>query len=248
MKVQKKKQKAIRGQLKYLENTGGVDTAGYEKLQSELIKTENKAVFLRNSLEEINKLKYTQAAAGITKIGNGLTKAGQAARGLSIAAAAVTGLFAIGKATAVAGAELDDFAQRSQISAEAAQEWQYVAMQTGVEVEQLSKAIIKSRAAYTDLTVGEVNAYSEAMANLGIVAGQFDSTEEMFNETIKRLSAIEDETLQVSIANEIFGDKIANNLIPLLNAGDEALAQFKDEFAGFDSLTNEQVGCISKNG
>ena len=67
------------------------------------------------------------------------------------------------------------------------------------------------------------------------------SNEEMFNAVIMNLSAIENETQRVALANEIFGDNIATVLIPLLSAGGSALNDLSKEFEAVGFLSNAQV-------
>lgn len=73
----------------------------------------------------------------------------------------------------------------------------------------------------------------------------FDSKEAMFDGIIDALAGMEDKTLQTAYANEIFGDKIANQMLPFLNAGADAINQFKSEFATIAPLTNEQVSALA---
>ena len=226
---------------------GEITQTTYNKLATDITKAELQLKQLNSELEDTNKKIKNLPTEKFIDFGNKIQNAANKTRGLSIATAALlTGLIALGKSTASYGAEIDDFAQRAQVSAKVAQEWIYIANQTGVESEQLSKAIIKVRAAYTDLTVGEQNAQTEALALLGITAKQYNSVEDLFNATITKLSELGAGTEQTAIANEIFGDKIANNLIPLLNAGTEELSKFKEEFSGFDTLTDEQVAALAK--
>src|SRR5690554_4169958 len=72
------KAKALRDELAYLERSGHADTGGYRKLQTELVKTEAKAVLLKNKLEEIKDLKLENVVQQFEKLGGGITKIGQA--------------------------------------------------------------------------------------------------------------------------------------------------------------------------
>ena len=67
----------------------------------------------------------------------------------------------------------------------------------------------------------------------------------MFDGLIDALAGMENKTLQAAYANEIFGDKIANQMLPYLNAGTDAINQFKSEFAQMSPLTNEQVAALA---
>jgi len=68
----------------------------------------------------------------------------------------------------------------------------------------------------------------------------------MFDGIIDALSNMQDKTLQAAYANEIFGDKVANQMLPYLNAGTDAIAQFKGEFEQIGYLSNEQVAALAK--
>lgn len=240
------KAEAIRQELKYLEDTGAVDTAGYQKLQTELAKTETKALQLKEQLDKIDKIKLENVSKSFTDFGSKVEGVGNSLLGVSAAAgAAAVGILAIGKNAAASGAEIDDMSQRTQISAERLQELSYVALQTGVEQDQLQKAIIKTRAVMADFALGTENTATKALEKLGIDISAFKNSEEAFDGIIKALQGIDDLSLQAAVANEIFGDKLANNLIPYINAGDEALQKFKDEFAAMPSLTNEQAAALA---
>lgn len=240
------KAEAIRQELKFLEDSGKVDTAGYAKLQTELAKTETKALQLKEQLEKIDKLKLENVSKSFTDFGSKVEGVGRSLTGISTAAgAAAVGILAAGKSAAASGAEIDDLAQRSQISAEKIQELSYIAMQTGVEQNQLQKAIIKTRAVFADFATGTENTATKALERLNIDINSFENSEDAFDGIISALSKMDDLTEQAAIANEIFGDRLANNLIPYINAGDEAIAQFKAEFAEIPSLTNEQISALA---
>ena len=240
------KAQAIRDELKFLEDSGKVDTAGYVKLQTELAKTETKALELKEQLDKIDKLKLENVSKSFTDFGSKVEGVGRSLTGISTAAgAAAVGILAAGKSAAASGAEIDDLAQRSQISAEKIQELSYIAMQTGVEQDQLQKAIIKTRAVFADFASGTENTATKALERLNIDINSFENSEDAFDGIISALSQMDDLTEQAAIANEIFGDRLANNLIPYINAGDEAIAQFKAEFAEIPSLTNEQIAALA---
>ena len=124
--------------------------------------------------------------------------------------------------------------------------YQYVTAQAGVEWNVFERALIKARAALVDLSAGTINNASKALQSLGLRVEDFDSKEAMFDGIIDALSNMEDKTLQTAYANEIFGDKIANQMLPYLNAGTDAINQFKSEFETIGALSNEQVAALAK--
>lgn len=238
---------ALRRRLDYLENTGNIDTDQYRKLKAELAKTELQAQQLEKQLEKINQIKFDAISARVTKVGDAISNVGKTLAPFSAAAlAAGTAAATLGVKTAATGAELDDLSLRLGISAEKVQEYQYVTAQAGVEWDTFEKALIKARAAIVDLSAGTINNASKALQSLGLRVENFDSKEAMFDGIIDALSNMEDKTLQTAYANEIFGDKIANQMLPYLNAGTEEIAKFKEEFAGMSSLTNEQVKALAE--
>lgn len=237
---------ALRRRLSYLEESGNVNTDQYRKLQTELAQTELKGQQLQKQLEKLNTLKFDKLSSQISGVGDKITGAGRALAPFSAAAGtAITAAGALGVKAAAAGAQIDDLSLRLGISAEKVQEYQYVTAQAGVEWAVFEKALIKARAAIVDLSAGTINNASKALQSLGLRIEDFDSKEAMFDGIIDALAGMEDKTLQTAYANEIFGDKIANQMLPFLNAGADAINQFKSEFATIAPLTNEQVTALA---
>ena len=236
----------LRTRLKQLEESGNVDTSEYRKVQTELAQAETKAQQLQEKLKELNNLKFDKLANNVKSVGDKIQGVGKALTPVSVAGAgAITGLAALGVKTASTGAELDDLSQRLGISAEKVQELKYVAAQAGVDWEVYNKGIIKARAALLDLSSGISNNATKAVQSLGISLENFSSQEEMIDGVMTALAGVKDKTLQAAYANEIFGDKIANEMLPYLNASAEEIQKFKSEFEGMSYLTNEQVKSLA---
>lgn len=238
----------LRQRLQQMEEAGVTDKTRneYNYLQEQLTKTETNAQKLQQQLEQLNNLKLNNLVDNINRVGQGITSVGTALTPLSAAAgAAAVGLAKMSTEAFTAVADIDDLAQRAGVSAQKIQELQYVSTMTGVATNTLSRALIRARAAYADMGTGNVNAQVKALEALGISYGQFENQEDVFDGIIERLSAVEDDTLKVAYANEIFSDRIANELLPLLNAGSDELQRFKDEFAGFDTLSDEQAAAMA---
>ena len=241
------KAKAIREQLAYLERTGGIDTEGYQKLQTELAKSETQALKLTEQLKQIDKFKFDNATKGIKDLSDNLGNAAKKTAILSASAVgAITGIYKLGTSTASAGAELQDYSDRLGVSAEEIQRWQYIAMQSGLETEQLTKSMSKARDAIgTALTGGSNTATTALQALLGDLSKLPQDTSQGFQVIINALSNVEDSTLQAYYANEIFGEKLATDLIPLINQGAGTIAKFNNEFEQIGYLSNEQVQSLA---
>lgn len=229
------KAKAIREQLKFLEDSGAVDTDGYKKLQTELYKTENNAVLLKQKLEDINNVKTEGISGKFKKFFSELKT------GTVIAGAVVAGLTKITTSAVNAGDEIQTTADKFDISAEAVQRWNYVALQTDVSSEQLYKGITKVRDAVGTALVGETNTATKALQDLGVSFDKIGTGEEAFETIIGKLSEVKDSTLQAYYANEIFGERIATDLIPLIRSGADTIGELNLEFESLGALTNEEV-------
>ena len=229
------KAKAIREQLKFLEDSGAVDTDGYKKLQTELYKTENNAVMLKQKLEDINNVKTTSF---VDKI-KGMASSIKASTGM-IATAGVA-VAKLVKDTVDYGDEIQTTADKYNLSAEAIQRWNYIALQSDVASEQLYKGMTKVRDAIGTALTGETNTATEALQALGLNLNKIGTDDEAFKNVIQALSNVEDATLQAYYANEIFGERIATDLIPLLQGGTENLNQLNSEFNELGALSNEEV-------
>lgn len=234
---------AIHKQMQYLESTGSIDTQAYNTLQNELAQTETKALQLQNQLEKLNDIKFKSLTSGLTEVSKGLETAANKTKLFSaVAAGAIIGAAALAKSTASSGAELQDYSDRLGISAEALQRWQYIAMQSGVSTEQLNKAFSKSRDAIGTALSGVSNTATNALQSLvGDLSKLPTTTEGAFDYIIRALSQVEDKTLQAYYANEIFGEKLATDLIPMFNNGADKLQKLNKEFESIGYLSNEQV-------
>ena len=247
LELTEQKAEQLHKKLTDLEKAGKIDSVDYSTVQLELAKTESKAVDLRQKLEELKNVQIEQLSKKFTDVGDKISAAGQKLTGLSVAAAgALAGVTAIGKNAATTGAEIDDMTQQFDISAETIQRWNYLALQAGVDSTAFTRALIRARAAMADLSTGTSNAAAQALESLGIAANEFGSDEEMFDGIIAALARVEDSTLQTAYANEIFGDRIATQLLPYINAGAQDLAKWNAEFDAMPTLTGEQAAALAE--
>ena len=247
IELSEQKAQSLREKMRELEASGRVDTADYSTLTLELAKAETSAGKAAEELERLKNIKVEQLNEKIDKVGSSIEKAGQKLSVLSAGAAGlIAGAAAITKSAATTGAEIDDMTQRFDISAETIQRWNYLALQSGVDTEYLAKALVKARATMADLSAGTSNTATQTLEKLGISAKQFGSDEEMFDGILQALAKVEDSTLQTAYANEIFGDRIATQLLPYINAGAEDLAKWNAEFDAFPSLTGEEAAALAE--
>ena len=241
------KAEELRAKLKEMEAAGRIDTTDYAKLQLELAKVTSQGAKATEQLEKLKNIKIEQLNQKLDKVGATIEKVGKKVSVLSAGAAGlIAGAAAIGKSAAATGAEIDDLTQQFDVSAETIQRWNYLALQAGVDSTAFTRALIRARAAMADLSTGTSNAATQALDALGISARQFGSDEEMFDGILKALSEVEDSTLQTAYANEIFGDRIATQLLPYINAGADDLAKWNEEFEAMPSLTGDEAAALAE--
>ena len=161
------KAKAIRQQMQFLEKSGNIDTDGYRKLETELAKTETKASQLKQQLEDIDKIKLENATKGTEKLSKGLEKAAQKTAVLSAAAVgAIAGINKLAKDAVSAGDTIQTTADQYNLSAEAIQKWNYIALQSDVPAEQLYKSMTKARDAIGTALAGGTSTAKTALESL----------------------------------------------------------------------------------
>lgn len=240
------KAKAIRQQLKYLEDTGAVDTEGYEKLQTALAQAETQALKLNEQLKQLNNIKLDQISNSVKKVSDGLNSAAKATAAFSAAAAGiVAGMAKLATNAVKTGDEIQTLADKYNLSAEAIQKWNYIALQTDVSADYLYKAMTKVRDAIGTGMAGEANNATKAIESLGLSMEEVGTGEQGFYNIINALSSVKDATMQAYYANEIFGERLATELIPMLNKGEGALDSLANEFQQIGYLTNEQIRTLS---
>lgn len=241
------KAQSIRDKLKFLEESGRVDTKDYEALELELAKTETTAIKLEKKLKEIDKIKLDNVNKGFTDLSSKLSTAAKNTAALSVAAGGLlAGMTKLAKSAVATGDEIATNADKYDLSAEALQRWNYVALQTDVSAESLYKAMSKTRDVIGTGLVGGSNAATKAIQSLGLSVDKIGTGEQGFEQIVEALSNIKDSTTQAYYANEIFGEKLATDLIPLLKQGGDAIKQYSEEFAEVGYLSNEQVAGLAK--
>ena len=242
------KAQALRDQMNHLE-ASGTDTQSqqFQKLQTELIKTENQAVLLKDRLEQIKDLKIQNLAKQFEDVGKGISKAGQALAPFSAAAAgALVGLGAMFKNTKDTAATLDDMRQEVNLSAEALQKWQYIAAQQGLDQATLQNSLIKTQQAFSKLVIDGTGPGAEALMALGFTAEEAaKGMDANFEVMIGRLAGVADATQQAYLANELFGNRMGAKIIPMLNGGAEGLRELTAEFEALGFMTNDQITAMA---
>lgn len=218
--------------------SNGVDETSedYRELQREIIKAESKQ---RDYNKELKKLEAStsalgQASAKMSAFGEASGKAGESLRGLSMVAGAVD--VALAGLTVKAGATADDLntmAKVTGISTEELQKYKLSADLLDVSVETIAKSQTKMKKSMYSAQQGS-EGMTEAFNTLGVSIvdsnGNLRDQSEVFEETIKALGQMENETERDAIAMQIFG-KSATELNPLIEDNGETFQKVADIFA-----------------
>ena len=119
------------------------------------------------------------------------------------------------------GDEVDKNSQKMGISAQAYQKWDYILQRNGSSIDLLQRGM------KTFNTQVEGNA--EAFEQLGVATrnadGSFRDTEDIMNDTIIALAGMEDGTERTALATDLFGGKVAQELLPTLNTGADGIEE-----------------------
>lgn len=145
------------------------------------------------------------------------------------AAAAGAGLLAAGGAaigaafkTAAYGDEVAKTSTKMGVSTDALQEMRYWADRNGISASSLDRAVGRLNQRVGRAATGN-DKYAKAFEDLGVSIhdseGNIRDTNDVMGDTVQRLSEIEDPALQSAMASEIFGTKMARDLMPALQDG-----------------------------
>lgn len=234
----------LRQRLAAMESAGVTDKTRdeYNYLSEQLAKTELSAQQLEERLKQLDDIRVSNLTKGLDSVTNKLNKAASATKGLSVAStAAVVGLGALGLSSVEKADEIATLATQYNMSTDAIQRFNYVALQTDTSADYLYKGFVKVQAGVADLSQGVSTVATKALEQLGLQFDKFDGAEEQFYAIVDSLANMEDQTKMVSLANDIFGERMATNLFPLIYAGTDAIKEYREEFESMGALTEEQV-------
>lgn len=220
-------------------DAAGVDknSEEYRKLQREIIKTESQVKTFEGQLRKIGNINLRATAAQVKDLGSKLTSAGNAMRGISTAAAAVTA--AIGALTVKSAKWADDVITSSKVysmSTNELQKYQAAAELVDVSADAIAKT---HRKLERNMLNAQLGSEKQALAfkELGIeyqnVDGSLRDGDAVWQETIEALSKMENETERDAYAMALLGNK-ATELNPLIEDGAEGYKLLTDAMQKYD--------------
>ena len=209
----------------------------YKRLQREIVLTESELKQAEGELKKIGNIKLKALQAQIKGVGDKLTAAGNAMRGVSMAAAAVAA--SIGALTTKSAKWADDIVTASKVYSMSTQELQkYNAAAELVDVN--AEAIVKThRKLERNMLNASLGSKKQELAfkELGIeyknVDGSLRDGDQVWTETIEALSKMENETERDAYAMALLGNK-ATELNPLIEDGAEGYKLLTDAMEKYD--------------
>ncbi|MGF7184968.1 hypothetical protein GGQ84_001053 [Desulfitispora alkaliphila] len=171
---------------------------------------------LQRGLQNADK-NIRQKAGGISSF---LTKS--LAGALTAVAGAGTAMFGIATKVSNIGDELDKTSQKMGVTTDALQELRFASGQVGVEQGNLDRALGRLNQRM-GMAVDGNDKYASALTKLGVnmedVRAGTVSTDQAFMQAIDSLNGMENAQQQSALASELFGTKLARDLMPMIQAG-----------------------------
>lgn len=218
---------------------GNVNQEEYRKLQREIASTEGNLKKLKDEAKNTH--------PQLAKVGEALKKAGEIAGGLAqkgfdltvagikgMATSCTTAITAVGGLAIKAGQLADDLntlASTTGLSTKQLQEFQYASDLIDVSVDTLAGALKKTTASMVSAQSGTGKS-AEAFKQLGVsitkADGSLRNNNEVFQEAIKALGQVGNETERDALAMALFG-KSATELNPLIEGGIDSLAKMSEQ-------------------
>ena len=230
-----KELKSIQAQM----DAKGVDknSEAYRRVQREIIEAESKLKTFNNELRKVGQVNLRAMSEQFKDMGNKLTAAGQAMRGISTAAAALAA--SIGALTVKSGKWADELNTMSKVYSIGTGDLQKYSAAAGlvdVEVETIAKSHVKLEKQMMSASKG-TGASAEAFDKLGVSVtnadGSLRSGDAVWQDTIKALGSMENETERDALAMQLMG-KSAAELNPLIEDGGETYKQVADTLAKYN--------------
>ena len=227
-KIQETKQKLdVLKQAQAQMDAEGVDknSKEYRELQREIITTESQLKNFQAQLKKVGNVKLKAVSEKFKKLGTDLTNAGQAMAPFSKAAAvAAAAIGALAVKSGKAADDLNTLSKKYHIATSDLQKYSAAANLVDVDVDTIAKSHTKLVRVMDNASKGNKRA-SAAFKALGIdikdANGNLRDGDAVWQDAIKALGGIEDETKRDALAMDLFG-KSAAELNPLIEDGGES--------------------------
>ena len=200
-------------------------TAEWDALQREIISNEQQLKSLQKEYKSFGSVASQQIKAvgkELQDAGSKIEGFGRALAPISGAAAGIgSGLLKLGYDAITTADDLNTLAKQTGFSTEEIQKMQYASDMIDVSFEDISGALKKFKT--------KIDPANETLAKLGVSTTNADdslrSATDVFNDAIKALSGVANETERDQLAMELFG-KGADSLAGIIDDGGKSLQEF----------------------
>lgn len=238
-----KKIEALKSAQANLKESGaGAGNSQYDALTREISDTTVKLGQLKTEQQQTGQaLASAQAqssafAQGLQTVGNAASVVAEKTRMVSAAAAAALGsMVALTVSSAKTADEWLTLAQQTGLSTDAIQKFAYAAEGIDVPLPQITQSITQLKR-HLDDTSG---IWDQIGVKVKDQSGQFRNIEDIFNDTVKALGNIENETERDTVAMKLFG-KSANELAGLIDDGGKKFRQLGQEAENIGGIVSQE--------
>ena len=224
-------------ETKRLVDTGALDPKAITKLKKEINSSYRNLDKLNDELALCSKRIEEIPVEKIGKVGSAMTK--YVTMPVIAATAAIA---ALSVETANEVDEVYDMAQNLRMSTEELYSWHYAAEILAVDSEQLNKAFTKFNVVMGDISAGTASSnITTALNKIGLSIDDLKGKDINSAFTLVRnsLASLEDASLRVAVANELFGDKMGTSLQQLLSASGEEVDALMEKIQELGVITDE---------
>lgn len=211
----------------------GVDKASseYRELQREIITTESKLSNFNTQLREVGNANLKALSEQFKSIGSSLESAGQAMIPFSAAgAAAAAGIGTLAYKSGTAADDVNTLSKVTGIATDELQKYGYAADLVDVSVESVAKAnkkLAKNAYSAANGSKSQAAAFEAIGVSVTDSNGQLRDSEDIFQDVLKSLGQMTNETERDAIAQQLMG-KSAAELNPLIEDGGETYKMVAD--------------------
>lgn len=151
-------------------------------------------------------------------------------------------IYGFAKKASDVGGDIDDNAKKLGVSTEAYQFWDLTLQRAGTDVSQLSAGIRKMTEFTQQLTAGNGDALI-ALEEMGIGYQEFMDMkpEDQLWALVEGLQGVEDGNKKVELAQEVFGNRTYQELMPLLEMEQGSLDELNQEWHDHNLILSDEA-------
>ena len=229
-------------------DAAGVDknSEQYRKLQRQIIETGSQLKTFQSQLREVGNANLKALSEQFKQAGTSIEGAGQSLRGVSAAAAGVVaGITAISVKAGIAADDLNTLSKVTGIGTADLQKYSYAADLVDVSTEAIAKSnkrLVKSAYEAANGSKTQAAAFDAIGVSVTDANGNLRDSESIFQDVLKALGQMTNETERDAIAQQLMG-RSAAQLNPLIEDGGETYKKVAETMQkyGLDYIDQETL-------